>query len=351
MNTKAVVEQPGRLPTRLANAIGGVDANDDLAQGVGGGFSVVSFRGSKWRVKHGGEETLITNTETQEAVPSIQVVLLRANRAVSKNFYEGKYVEGSTDNPTCWSVDGVKPDAAVPVPVNPVCASCPKNVFGSRMTDDGRKAKACGDSRRLAVVPANDLANEAYGGPMLLRVPAASLGDLAQYGKVMKAKGFPYNTVVTRVGFDNDVSYPKLVFKPVRPINEEEENTLIELLSDAEFSSKIESVLAFASEVTTAPAAGAPIAPPPPAPAVAAPTASAPPPPPPPPPDPFAFEQPAPVASKPKAAAADKKPAKPAPSKPAPAAPPPPLAASTAVDETDLDDEINAVLAKLDNME
>ena len=57
---------------------------------------------------------------------------------------------------------------------------------------------------------------------MLLRVPAASLNDLKTYGLGMKNKGFPYNTIITRVGFDPDASFPKLTFKPVRRITQEE---------------------------------------------------------------------------------------------------------------------------------
>ena len=52
-----------KMNTALAAALGGNDANDDLSAGVSGGFSVVSFKGSKWRIKHGGEETLVTDAD------------------------------------------------------------------------------------------------------------------------------------------------------------------------------------------------------------------------------------------------------------------------------------------------
>lgn len=343
-----VTETRPHLPARLGKAIGGIDANDDLSEGVGGGFAVISFRGSKWRVKHAKEEQLITNKDG-EAAASIQVVILKANRHISKNFYPGQYQEGSNDNPTCWSVDGIKPDAAVPQPVSPQCVSCPNNVFGSRVTEQGKKAKACQDSRRLAVVPIQDLANEVYGGPMLLRIPPASLSDLATFGKEMKNKGFPYNTIVTRIGFDNDVSYPKLVFKPMRPLNAKEEETILELLNQEEWGGKIDTVLAKASELIPQPVAPAA---PPPAQQQAAPTEKPAPAAPPKQADPFAFEMdepapaPAPVAkqpaaSKPRAVATPAKKATAAAAQPAPASAP-------VTSEAELDNEIEDILSKLD---
>ena len=323
----------------LPSLFGGVDDNDDLSAGVSGGFSVISFRGAKWRIKHGGEETLLTNSDG-DPMPSIRVVMLKANRHISKNFYEGKYVEGTTDNPTCWSTDGISPDAGVENPVNSTCATCPNNQFGSRITDSGSKAKACGDSRRVAVVPENDLENEQYGGPMLLRVPAASLSELASFGKAMKAKGYPYNTIVTRLSFDTDVSYPRIKFNAVRPINTDERDQLGGLLQDERYTQKIEFVLAQALEI----AAAAPAA----APAAEQPAAA----------DPTEFEEPPKAAAKAAAKAAPKAASKPtlvkaAEAKKAQASPvqAPEKEPAEKTDETGMDSELDDILAKLDSLE
>lgn len=236
------------VPAELTDLLGGADANDDLSSGVSGGFSVISFRGSKWRVKHAGDETLLTDSEG-ETLPSIRVVMLKANKNISKNYYKEGYVEGSADAPTCFSVDGVKPDSAVENPQSPQCANCPHNQFGSRITDTGSKAKACSDSRRVAVIPEGDPANEQFGGPMLLRVPAASLSELAQFGKAMKGKGYPYNTIVTRISFDPDTAYPRLKFNAVRPLNQDEAGEVIECLKDEEYLQKLDFILAQAVEI------------------------------------------------------------------------------------------------------
>jgi hypothetical protein len=195
--------------------------SDDLTTGVSGGFAVVSFRGSKWRVKYQGEEHPVLNAEG-DAVSTLEVVLIKANKAISKNFYEDAYTEGSAEAPTCFSLDGIQPDPSVQNPVSSTCARCPKNVFGSRITPAGKKAKACSDNRRMAITPVGDLANAAFGGPMLLRVPAASLADLKVFGETLKRRGFKYNAIATRLGFDMDASFPKLTFRAVRPLKDDE---------------------------------------------------------------------------------------------------------------------------------
>jgi hypothetical protein len=236
----------GKVPQKLADAMAADNA--DLSSGVRGGYSVVSIRGSRWHIKVGDEETTVTDPVSGDPVGSLRLVLLKSSPNVSKNYYEGGYEEGASEAPTCWSIDGVVPDPAADKQA-PSCAACPKNQFGSRVTDAGKKVKACGDSRRLAVIPENDYANELYGGPMLLRVPASSLSNLSQYGKKMSNKGFPYNTIVTRCSFDHTVSFPKLEFNATRPLTDEEADKIIGLLNTPEFADKIEAVLAKDLEV------------------------------------------------------------------------------------------------------
>jgi hypothetical protein len=196
-------------------------SNNDLSAGVGDGFGYVSIRGSKWRVRRGGEEKPVLNDEG-EPVATLPVVMLQASEALSRIFYEKKYTEGDDVAPDCTSLEGVVPDADSPKKQSATCASCPHQVWGSVMTDAGKKAKRCQDSRRVAVVPLNDIPNERDGGPLLLRVPAASLKDLSLYGKQLLDSGFHYRAVGTRLGFDMDASYPKLTYKAIAPLTDEQ---------------------------------------------------------------------------------------------------------------------------------
>jgi len=231
----------GQVPAALAKDLAG--DNTDLSSGVRGGYSVISIKGSRWGIKVDGETTVITNSDG-DPVGSLKLVLLKASPNISKNYYPGGYVEGSTESPTCTSMDGITPNPQSEAVQAPSCAVCPQNVYGSRISDDGKKMKACSDSRRIAVIPEGDFKNEVYGGAMLLRIPAGSLTNLSVYGKKMKNVGFPYNTILTRCSFDTSVAHPKLEFNAVRPLTDDEANEIVALLAEPEFADKIEAILA-----------------------------------------------------------------------------------------------------------
>lgn len=210
------------------------DTAGDLSGGVGGNYAIVSMRGAKWRIKHQGNEVLVTD-KNGEPRPSLEAVIIKSNKHLTKQFYENGYQEGDNSPPTCFSVDGKVPSSQVENPIHTSCALCPKNAFGSRIAnrDDGTvsKAKACADNRKLAIVPLHDLRNEAFGGPMLFRVPASALKDLAQFGQLMQSRGFPYSAVAVRIGFDTEVSHPKPTFRAIRPLKSDEAAIIMELMN------------------------------------------------------------------------------------------------------------------------
>lgn len=217
-NSVMVIPQAfGQVPAHLQNA--GVN---DMAEGVGGGFGIISYRGKVWRTKFRGEETAMMREDGSGPKAAIEVVVVRAAPNLSKIFFESGYVEGSNAAPDCFSTNGVVPDPAANKKQARACGGCPKNAWGSRVTDAGKQVKACSDSKRLAVVPAGDLKNETMGGPMLLRVPAASLQDMAAFTNMMAGQGFNYNTYVMSISFDINDAFPKFVFKAVRPLTADE---------------------------------------------------------------------------------------------------------------------------------
>ena len=217
MSNIAVIPQIN-LPAELMSQFQAFVGEDDLNAGVSAGFPVMSIRGAKWRIIEGGEEHPIYLDGTRDLAPYVKVILLRANAAVSKVFYEGQYVEGSDASPDCYSNDGVAPAADATRPQCATCAACPKNVWGSKISPSGSKIKACADVRRVAVLPAADLDYS----PILLRVPGASLSDLAAYGKALKQRGIPYAAVVTKLSFDPDAAFPKIMFQFERVLTQEE---------------------------------------------------------------------------------------------------------------------------------
>lgn len=213
MSTEVAV-QTGKiqLPAHLA-AFAGLTKANDLTANVGVSYPVLSLRGKVWAVVRGGEREIIKNDEG-EPRNSIEVVLVRANPALSKVYYEKGFEEGSTEKPDCYSNDGVAPASDAQTPQHTSCGGCPHNAWGSKIGEAGQKLKACTDSRRMAVAPVG-----ALNDPMLLRIPAASLKGLAEYGEAFDKKGIPYQSAVTKLGFDPEASSPKVTFKFLRFID------------------------------------------------------------------------------------------------------------------------------------
>lgn len=201
----------GNLPAYL-KAPNRVVANDDLTAHASTGFPVMSIKGKNFTVVRDGERTVLTKEVDGEkiSVPSIDVVLVKANKGTSKVFYIKGYQEGSeAAKPDCFSNTGDRPDPSVSAPQAKSCAVCPNNQWGSKIGDNGGKGKACQDSVRMAIATP-DLINDPY----LLRVPPASIKSLGEYGKMLAKRGVGYSMVVTKIGFDMESPTPKLTFKP-----------------------------------------------------------------------------------------------------------------------------------------
>lgn len=199
------------LPAAFNKAVSLFGLTTDLASGGGAGFKMLSIKGKVFHIVDGDARQLVTKPDApDEPAASLNVVILKGNPNKSKVFYVGGYSEGADTKPTCFSNDGIAPDAQAQEPQAKQCATCPHNVWGSKITEDGRKARACGDSKRLAVAPAGQL-----NDPLLLRVPGASLKALDQFQDQLAKRGVPYQMVVCKVGFDYTVAHPQLTFKPI----------------------------------------------------------------------------------------------------------------------------------------
>ena len=193
------------IPAHLAARIG---APSVLAQsvmaGLGGGpaYPKISIKGSRFRIKEGSTETVLNTLE-------LEVVIVGANPRLSKTWYAAKWdPNAEASAPNCYSLDGVSPAADAEDPQNDLCASCPKNAWGSEVTDKGQQLKACSDHKRLAVVAADDASGPVY----LLEVTPAALKGLNQYQRELTMRGIPAEVVKTKVTFDTDASFPKLKF-------------------------------------------------------------------------------------------------------------------------------------------
>ena len=221
-----VAIKSGGLPAHLQ---GKTKTNNLFAAAVTvGGFPVISIKGKVFHIQRGDERELVTKTGTDdEPASALEVVILSVNPNKSKVFYNSGFVEGSVAKPTCYSNDGLAPASDAEEPQSKKCNVCPHNQWGSRITENGGKGKACGDSMRLCVAPAGMI-----NDPMLLRVPAATLKTLGQYGSQLSKRGVEPQYVVTKVGFDYNVAHPALTFKAMRFVEEEELATVESTLND-----------------------------------------------------------------------------------------------------------------------
>ena len=182
----------------------------------GGGVSKISIKGNVFRKIVSGEEVMKNEDR------AMNIVIISTAPTEYRTFYAGVYKEGENKGPACWSSDGVSPDAVIKRPQSSSCATCPQNIKGSGQGD----SRACRYSRYVSVVLENDL----DGDVMQLVLPSQSVfgkGEkgklpLRQYATFLTAHGLPITAVVTEMRFDTDSATPKLTFKPIRPLTEEE---------------------------------------------------------------------------------------------------------------------------------
>lgn len=237
-NLPAII--PANFGGTSANELAALDPNwqkaqGELSSGVRASYAVVSIAGKTWTIRFGGQEQKVMMEASpgfMSPSPFLDVVLVRSSPRISKRFYANGYVPGSNDPPDCKSTDGIKPDAGVRAKQAETCALCPKNVWGSRVTEQGKQAKACDDSRRVALVPAIDIKNEAFGGPMLLSLPPATLKTAAEFEKAIAPYGYVPHAVVTRLSFDPNENYPSIVFQAVRALSIPEFKEVLALRDD-----------------------------------------------------------------------------------------------------------------------
>jgi hypothetical protein len=208
------------LPAYLKTA-DATDINNDLTAHAGGGFPVISIKGKIFTIVRDGERTVLPNPKDPDsAATSIEVVMLKVNKGTSKVWYAKGYQEGVENvKPDCFSNDGIRPDSQVDEPVSKSCATCPNNQWGSKISEQGSKGKACQDSVRMAVATPDRI-----NDPYLIRIPPASIRALGELGKVLEKRGgkrLAYNMVLTKIGFVMEEATPKLTFKAVGLLDDE----------------------------------------------------------------------------------------------------------------------------------
>lgn len=208
--TNSLVPTNVQLPAHLTERMGNSSIAGAMVSGLGSTtFKRISKRGSRFRIRDGSTESVLPDT-TLRCI----IVGVGPEEGVTKSFYKGAYDPNAKDEdkkPDCYSLDGVRPAADVKDQQSQSCASCPQNVWGSKISDSGNKNKACSDQKLLAVISADDTSEEPE--VYLYTVTPSELKEFGNYGKQLASKGWAPEVCVTNLTFDTTTSYPKVLFK------------------------------------------------------------------------------------------------------------------------------------------
>lgn len=210
------------LATQLQDSL-----SDTLSGGAGSGSQNrrISIKGGVFREMINGKEYRVSEDR------AMNVVIVNA-ASISRMYFAGSYVEGEAVKPMCWSSNTQTPDEAVPQEQRQSsrCMDCPQNIKGSGQGE----GRACRFQQRLAVQIEGEIEKrEVYQ----LNLPATSIfGEadknkmgLQAYGRHLKAHGEAPAGIVTEVRFDTSSPTPKLIFKPVRRLEDSEISVILEM--------------------------------------------------------------------------------------------------------------------------
>ena len=200
------------------------ETDDNLTGGSGGIKSHrISLRGGRFRELVNGEQVNVKSDGF------LNVVVINAAK-LSRTYYKGAYDAENPSAPTCWSPDTQTPSSDVPKDQMQAsrCMDCPQNIKGSGQGE----SRACRFSQRLAILLEGQM-DTVYQ----LQLPATSIfgetkdGNMGMqaYAKYLKAHKTPSIAVVTQMSFDENSDTPKLFFKAVRPLNENELNQAVSM--------------------------------------------------------------------------------------------------------------------------
>lgn len=245
------------LPAYLTDTLGELGTNIPDRQTV----PSLSYEGKMWTIVKDGNKTKLqvqNGDGDLVPVPIMRAVILNFNADRGRAYYPGTYNPAASAAPKCWSADGKAPDASVKEKEAPLCALCPQSVKGSKVME-GREMVACSSHRMIAIAPAFDLA----GDPLRLKIAVTSDYDkeivehgwfaFRQYVDYLKSRGVTHTAlVVTKIKFDPNPAYPKLLFALDRVLTQSEVAQVKEALKNP----KVAELLA--EKWTAAGAAGTP---------------------------------------------------------------------------------------------
>ena len=210
------------MPESYRELLAQLEPETNLTGGEFSSISRLSIRGGVFRKVVNGKE--IAELEDRK----ILTVVVKA-APISRMYFAGQYVAGESNPPTCWSTDtaGGRPAGEVIASdrQSVACFDCPQNVKGSGQGE----TRACRFRQRVALLLADENGAVVSSTVYQLDLPATSIfGDdpkrmaMQTYARYLNQHQTPLAAVLTEIRFDTNSSTPKLCFKPVRSLQEDE---------------------------------------------------------------------------------------------------------------------------------
>jgi hypothetical protein len=223
------------MPESYKSLLAQLEPETNLSGGSSGSSSRrLSIRGGVFRNVINGKEVGELDAR------SLNAVIVKA-APISRMYYEGQYVVGESSAPVCWSADintqRASDDVAAEARQGTTCNECPQNIKGSGMGE----SKACRFQQRVALLLADQNGKIVSRDMYMLSLPATSIFGGSKEKMSMKAYAqhlasfqAPIASLVTEIRFDTDASTPRLCFKPVRALEEDELQLAIEVQKSEE---------------------------------------------------------------------------------------------------------------------
>lgn len=205
------------LPAYLQDAMGGLGTN------IADRMSVpsLSYEGKTWTIVKDGNKTKLQSQNgdgDMVPIPVMRMIVLNYNPERGRAYYPGVYNPAESKQPDCWSADGKAPDPGCSNKQSTACNGCPMSIKGSKV-QDGKEMVACSSHRMIAIAPAFEINSD----PLRLKIAVTSDWDKTvvehgwfafnQYTDFLKSRGITHTAlVVTKVKFDPNTAYPKLLF-------------------------------------------------------------------------------------------------------------------------------------------
>lgn len=172
---------------------------------VGGEGNFISLRGGEFNYRGDVLEN------------PMQVVVL--DTAYENAYFDMKWDPENPAPPACFAVsaeavdsEDLTPDESSPDLQADHCAECPMNEWGSAEVGNG---KACGNNRRLLVIPYEDLDNLDEAEPALIRVPPSSIKQWSGYAKKLtKVMKLPPFAAITELLLEREGDNTYATLKP-----------------------------------------------------------------------------------------------------------------------------------------